>query len=285
MQNARNSQLGLRDTYSARVGDDVASSTLIGKIVIYRAAENLNVGPTDTALLLPLAVESSDWSLCESAIVSNGISCLVYVQALLRTDIAVARIARIRGRHPHCAVIVVTERDADTIRLLCPLGVDEIVWSHQTTLELLRAVGRARTRDLLHSVASIVASLPNLPPLLREALLYVATSHEVVSSVKQLATFMRCNRATLCHHWTKTARVNSPMRLEDYLNWVVLMRAVTYKNSGSTWGGVAHRLGLHEQTLSRVLGRLAAEKPSHVTSSSVNRITMLFREQLVVTFS
>lgn len=257
----------------------------VAEVVVYRAAADRHALPPAIVSHLGIALASDDWRQCELAIGSSRTSCLAYVQPSLDAGVALAHIARIRERHPHCPVVVVTDPDVDTIRLLCSLGVDEIVWVHEAAYELIPAVRRASSRHVLHSVAATVRSLPGLAPLLRDALLYVATSQEVVSSIKQVAVLMRCSRGTLWHHWTRAARADAPMRLEDYLDWMILIRAVVCKQSGATWGAVARRLGVREQTLARTFRRLAGEKPSPVTSAVSKQVAVQFHQQLIATFS
>lgn len=156
---------------------------------------------------------------------------------------------------------------------------------HEILQELMPVVGTVTRQDGLQSVVELLGALPGPASGLRNALLYVTTAHESIVSVKQLANAMGCSRATLWKHWRKAAIDASAMRLEDFLDGIVLVRAVTVKRSGVSWGAVARSLSVSEETLSRTLRRLAGTRRCHLTSEPASAVIARFEDRIRATFA
>jgi len=96
----------------------------------------------------------------------------------------------------------------------------------------------------------------HLAPTLRSALAAACRSDPPVRSVGELAARAGCHRRTLNHHWSRGLPAGMALRLEDFLGWLLLVRASQLR-ARTGWTEVAGALGVHEHTLARLAKRLA----------------------------
>jgi hypothetical protein len=150
----------------------------------------------------------------------------------------------------------VTTRDADNLRRVCAVAIEEVVWLHEVQASLSEAVGRARTKGTLLRFASDVERLSGVPALLRHAILVACRRRLPLHSLTELAAVVGRDRRTLWRYWRATWTADPPCRLEDLLDWLILLHASARKASGNSWTNVATELGVHEHTLARVASRL-----------------------------
>ena len=67
-----------------------------------------------------------------------------------------------------------------------------------------------------------------------------------------------CHRRTLWYHWRRAlADGSTTLRLEDFLDWLLVLRAAGRKTSNRGWHYVAESLGVHEHTIARLAKNLA----------------------------
>lgn len=100
----------------------------------------------------------------------------------------------------------------------------------------------------------------NIPPKLREALMLLLDSPIPIISVKELAIRTKSDRTTLYRQWRNTFARALEMSLKDLIDWILLLRAMSWRLTGASWSSVAYRAGIKRQTLSRIARRLVARE-------------------------
>ena len=94
----------------------------------------------------------------------------------------------------------------------------------------------------------------HLPARLREALALACDEARNIRTVEKLATAAGCDRRTLWTHWKHT--VGAGLRLQDFLHWLLLLRATHRKTAARAWADVADEIGIHPHTLGRLARQL-----------------------------
>lgn len=220
------------------------------------------------------------WSEVEQH--AAGAPCLVVAIGSLRASPLVPRLAALRARQPHRPVVLVTHPDPDNTRHLKDVSVDEVVWCREAERELAAAVRRACGRitgALLHLAAPLEAAA-HLPAALRTALGHACRSELPVRSVNQLAAAVGSDRRTLWYHWTRTVGPDAELRLQDFLHWVLLLRALARKTPDRTWASVASEVGVHGHTLQRFARHLAGGTLPTLEEDGAGAAS-LFRERVL----
>jgi len=115
---------------------------------------------------------------------------------------------------------------------------------------------------------------------LREALAYACRSERPVHSINELAAAVNRNRRSLWHQWTQAVGSSPPLRLQDFLHWILLLRALGRKSPERTWAAVAEDLGLHAHTLWRYAKDLTGRTLPALTGAE-EEIQRLFRERVL----
>lgn len=191
------------------------------------------------------------------------------------------KLCALASRHAAWPLVLVTTRDADNARHLKDLAIGEVVWLHDVERELWPAAQRAANAQAFHMLAEMVEGHDALPVTLREALGYACRSRTPVRSVADLASAASCRRSTLWYHWNRVVDVDPPLRLEDFVGWLLVLHALGRKGPERTWPRVAEELGIHERTLGRLARRLTG-RPLHDLNLSGQAAAMdLFRERML----
>ena len=97
---------------------------------------------------------------------------------------------------------------------------------------------------------------PHLPRRLREALALACDGGRTIRTVEKLAAVAGCDRRTLWTYWKQSVGRHSELRLQDFLHWVLLLRAAQSKTENRPWAEVAEELGIHPHTLGRLARQL-----------------------------
>jgi AcrR family transcriptional regulator len=100
-------------------------------------------------------------------------------------------------------------------------------------------------------------------------------------SVSELAEALGCNRRTLWRHWRLAIGAGVILRLEDVLDWILLLHAAGHKSLGRSWSQVASELQVHPHTLARAAARLARRSLRALTAVSQLTLAGEFDAQLV----
>lgn len=186
-----------------------------------------------------------------------GTTCAIVAVGWLRDDLGERRLRSLKERYPTRPIVLVTSKDADNARALRSAGVEEVVWLSEIESDLWPAVRRARASGFLQPILGILdQALLRYPPL-RRAIDYACRAEIPVRSIGQLAAASGCNRRTLWRHWHDAVGAGCPLRLEDVLDWLLLLHAVGRKEPTRSWSSVASDLQIHPHTLGRIAARLA----------------------------
>jgi transposase-like protein len=206
-----------------------------------------------------------------------SVSCCVIHIRWLQSDPSFPRLCAFRTRHPHHPVVLVTRWDPDNARSLKDIVIEEVVWFGEIERELEPAVDRACTLNDLHCLAAEIDSMDSLAMVLRKALAFACRSEKPVHSINQLARSVGCDRRTLWYQWNQAVPASSLFRLQDFLHWVLLLRAATRKTSGRNWTSVAEDLGVHPHTLGRWARQLASVQLRDLGTARHTEVAALFR--------
>jgi hypothetical protein len=194
-----------------------------------------------------------DWRCYEQA--RARASCSVALIERLHADPLLERLASRPGGAAH-PTILVTDKDPENLRLIRGLILEDVIWAEEVKDALVPAIRRACNAGYLQQVAVVVDGNARLPQRLRAALVHACRSRAPVGSVGDLAAAVRCDRSTLCRQWQRGRGAGVELRLEDFLDWLIILRAVGRRTHGRKWSAVAEELGIQERTLGRIARRL-----------------------------
>jgi hypothetical protein len=182
--------------------------------------------------------------------------CLAAVIPWLRDAAERARLAELRARFSRRALVLVTSRDADNVRQLQGIAVEELLWLHEIERDLVAATRRAHAHSLRCTIADAIDSAEQLAPRLREVLHAAAVRTQPVRSLRELAAMTRCHRTTLWYHWPRGTVRGPRLRPQDFVDWLLLLHAVAAKDPARNWSAAADAAGVHQHTLARIARRL-----------------------------
>jgi hypothetical protein len=181
-------------------------------------------------------------------------SCLLIVVEWLRGADLLDRVQQLRLWLPLHPLVLVTGKDADAVRELSHIVVDEIVWPHEVERSLAQVVRRAAARKPLERIAGLIERAPHTPAHLQAALLVALRASRPLASLGQVADAIGCDRRTL---WRASRRMPGlELRLQDLLDWVLVLRLSGLKTPGRKWSTIALEVGLHEHSVARLIRRL-----------------------------
>lgn len=219
------------------------------------------------------------WSEFEHGLAAA--ECSVAVVPRLCERESLPALLSIRAGLPLLPMVLVTEFEPGNVRHLHRVQVEEVVWTVEMRSSLWAAVERACAGNPLARVARALRDAEHLAPKLRAALVYACTAAEPVRSTSRLAASVPCDRRTLWYHWRKAVGPGESPRLEDFLDWLLLLRASAGKGRDRSWRAVAEELGVHEQTLSAIAKRLGGDSLGAVASRDAGRLPERFEEAVV----
>lgn len=226
-------------------------------------------------------VLTQEWTQIESTAPLSR--CSVVMIEWLRKSDAFPQLSAFKHRHPQHPVVLVTRWDPDNARRLKDVRVEEVVWNREIEEDLASAVHRVCSHDpnYLRCLADPLEQAEHLPATLRTALAYACRSDVPVRSVKQLAAAVGSNRRTLWYQWCKATGGASELRLQDFLHWTLLLRALGRKTPDRTWAAVADDVGVHAHTLWRFARQLAGRTLPELAGEGVPQVVQLFRGRVL----
>ena len=217
------------------------------------------------------------WQTFERA--APGASCLLVVIEWMRGGELVQRLIQLRSGVPQQPLVVVTAKDADAVRQLSRIRVEEFVWPHEMERGLSAAVDRAWAARPVERIRRAVEGLERLPPRLKRGMLAALTGPRPLLRVEEVARAAGCDRRTL---WRELQELSCPeLRLQDVLDWIVLLRLGMMKVPGRKWSGIAGELGLHEQSIGRMVQRLTGMSQRRFTTVGVSALVELFEARVL----
>lgn len=209
-------------------------------------------------------------------------TCAIVVLGWLQCgDVDERRLGSLKERHPLRPVVLVTSKDADNARALRSMAVDEVVWLSEIESGLWTAVRRARANVSRQRLAGAVDHALHLDRPLQRAIRYACNAERPVRSIGQLAAASGCDRRTLWRHWHDAVDARVSLRLEDVLDWLLLLHAVSRKTPVRSWSSVAAELQIHPHTLGRITARLTSRPLRTFSPTDQLPLTLQFHAQLV----
>jgi hypothetical protein len=173
--------------------------------------------------------------------------------------------------YPLTPVALVTHGVLENARFLRELVIEEVIWVGELEHELWPAVQRMRGRGTLRRLAAAFEHASEIPVKLRRALTSASSSHQPFHSVVELAAAVGCGTTTLWHHWKRFCPDDTPIRLEDFIDWVLLFHAASMKVPGKSWSRIAADLGVHEHTLGRIAKRLTQQSLRELSATKTTQ--------------
>lgn len=152
-------------------------------------------------------------------------------------------------------VVMVTGRTLGNMRALASLNTSAIVYYDEVKTSLVSTIERIQSAAYLREVEIRLRAAQVLAPQLRAALCHACQSPDPIISVTSLARRVCCDRSTLYRGWGRLW-TDGEVTLDQFLDWVLLLRAIPRKRAGQTWGSVALGLSVSERTLSRTMQRI-----------------------------
>ena len=140
------------------------------------------------------------------------------------------------------------------------------------------------TRTLLgrggHAAPTLRAA-EHVPQKLREALALACEGERPIRTVERLACAVGCDRRTLWNQWKQVVGRDEPLRLQDFLHWVLLLRAMSGKTAGRSWADVADDVGVHPHTLGRLARQLAGRTLRDLAAGGHAPVARRFEDEVL----
>jgi AraC-like DNA-binding protein len=132
------------------------------------------------------------------------------------------------------------------------------------------------------AVPAALRRAAHLPPRLREALLLACDERRSIRTVEKLAAAAGCDRRTLWTHWKNAVNGRgAELRLQDFLHWVILLRAAHRKRPSLAWADVADELGIHPHTLSRLARQLTGAPLRDLAAGGHTSLAVRFEAEVL----
>ena len=144
-------------------------------------------------------------------------------------------------------------------------GAHEVIAYADTADAVAAAIQAACTAALLERAAARLGAAEGMPPALRCALVHLCVADPPPRAVAELAATVPVHRRTLWYQWRQYVG-DAPLRLEDVVAWVLLLRASILRLRGSSWTEAAMAMGVHRHTVARAGERLAGLRLPRATS-------------------
>ena len=184
---------------------------------------------------------------------------------------------RFRNGHPGAALVLIAEGPL-------PPGAGkwgDVVRPPLRAERLWPAIQRATTRALLARAAMRFEQMPLVPHTLRRALATLCRATEPIRSVTELAHAVGCHRRTLWYHWQRASVWRGAVRLEDVVDWVLLLHAASSACQPIPRTAIPGALGIHRYTLRRILSDFAGLRLRDLAPDACPRIRDLFQAAIL----
>jgi hypothetical protein len=255
-----------------------ANAVTVHPIVVY--AQGQALGARIRMIALGGArIFDGDWRAF--AIAARFARCAVVAAERLGENSLIQRINSLRHERPHLRLILVV--DAADAKLLRYLSADEVVWIQDLGRELSRVIAEEDRGEFLITLARLIRTTSGVPVPLRPALALACDLTPPAISIKDLLRSGAFNRRTLNRQWQKTLGRNSGLRLQDFLDWVLLIRAWVLWDSYRDWSFIANELNIDERRLKVMARRLTDQTIG--TPTSHTDLTRRFMEILTLPFA
>lgn len=222
---------------------------------------------------------TSCWRTFRRSAVKDGL--LVVVLPGEVTDDEVGQLASLQRRLPYHPLVVVVDRDPESLRRLIPLRVSEMIWIDEVDRRLWPTLRRARMDAELGRLARRFEDADWIHARLRQALAAACRATSPVRTIPVLAALVGRDRRTIWRLWQSTFGPKPPLRLQDFLDWILLIHAAGLRSSGKRWSVVAKELAVHEHTIARIARRLADLNLRQIGDAGVGEVIRRFDRHAV----
>lgn len=193
-------------------------------------------------------------------VMQGGITSAAPTVIVVRTRADIAKLNGLDvGFLPYLPIVLLCdtrEQSVEMSRLAAALSAERVI-DALAERDLWPAIERAHVRAILRSLGPVIRETASIPVTLRTAIAFACSSDQARIGVEQLAGVVRCDRCTLARQWKRIRTIESLRRIEDLLNWLLLVRARSRKSSRASWGDVARSCGATTVTLRRTAKQLA----------------------------
>jgi hypothetical protein len=131
-------------------------------------------------------------------------------------------------------------------------------------------------------VSASLHQASHLPRRLRQALVLACDGARTIRTVEKLASSVGCDRRTLWTYWKQSAGRNGELRLQDFLHWVLLLRAAQRKAHLRSWGEAAEEIGIHPHTLGRLVRQLTGRSLRSLSGQAHATLLRTFETRVLV---
>lgn len=198
---------------------------------------------------------TSDWAEFRRRIPRARVQLVYLSEPLMHTH--GRDLPTLARQYPLRPLILVVDRNPDTLRQLVLLNVSigDVVWTDRICADLGNAIARAKRSGVLGAIASLIEDANIRPRSLRHALAAAIRSAPPLRRVSDLAKLAHCDRTALWRQWRRTVGRRSRLSPTDFIGWVLLIQALSFRHDRDSWADVAGDLGIHEHTLARLAKR------------------------------
>lgn len=225
---------------------------------------------------------ASDWAQFERAAATAD--CAVVVLTPAAAEAGARRLAALRVRHPSLRVLVVAPELPGLNGARAEMA-DEVIPPSEMARELPAALGRACILSRTRKLPQAVREAGHVPARLRQALATASNGGAPVRTVEKLAVLAGCDRRTLWNQWRHAFGEGEGLRLQDYLHWLLLLRATARKTPDRSWGDVADEIGVHPHTLGRLARQLAGRSLRDLAAGGQTALAERFDETVLSRFA
>lgn len=199
--------------------------------------------------------------------------CLVVVDPWLTHSSTPERLAELSGLTDAHPLVVVTARHPDNARALIALPIAELVWLEELgNGQPALAIRRATADGALEQVRRRIAQCRRLKPQLRTALTAALDGSRQLRTVEDLADIAGRDRRTIWRWWRAACPDHPCATPRQLLDWLLTLRALAAHVPGRSWAQVALDLGIHDDTLARLVRRTLGRRLSEVGPSELQQV-------------
>lgn len=145
----------------------------------------------------------------------------------------------IARRKQRPSIVIVTERCPENVRLLSVVQADAVIWFEEVETELVPTVMGLLHTTVFDDLAKEFAAFPDVNTKTVKAIRTALSAPQPYREVNDLARELRCDRRTVWRDW-KNAQL--PHSMQELLDWIVLLRALSAKHAGLPWKRVSERV-------------------------------------------
>jgi hypothetical protein len=160
-----------------------------------------------------------------------------------------------RQRYSEHPFIVVVGGDLESAVQLALRGTAEIVRTYEMERELEPAIRRLWGATFFISLTDRIRAANHIELSLRTALVHAVNRRRPACSLSGLTAATGISNAALGRMWRSATGVNN-FRLEDFLDWLILMRAAQRRGYEGAWQWTASAVRVNPRTLRRLCMRL-----------------------------